>query len=42
MNVIVGGKMYGSLTHEEEIEARMLFRQARNPLMQIEIICDLY
>lgn len=42
MNVIVGGKMYGSLTHEEEIEARRLFRQARNPLMQIEIICDLY
>lgn len=42
MNVIVGGKMYGSLTSEEEIEARMLFRGAKNPLMQIEIICDLY
>ena len=42
MSTNVGDKMYGALTSEEEIEARMLFRGAKNPLMQIEIICDLY
>lgn len=42
MNIIAGDRMYGLLTPKEKIEVRTLFREAKNPLMQIEIICDLY
>lgn len=34
--------MYGILTPDEKKEVRDLYRGAKNPFVQIEIICDLY